>query len=78
MRIFTKLRRVFLDNEGFRRELDEFKRITEDRFQIVFGTPDHLLVIENKPGKKIEFTVKEKIRKYSKKMISLENREPSR
>jgi len=67
MRIFTKLRRAFLDNEGFSRELYEFKQITEDRFQIVFETLDQLLVIESKPRKKIGFTVKEKIREYGKK-----------
>lgn len=67
MRAFTKLRQAFLENEGFRRELDEFKRVTEDKFQIVFETLDQLLVIESKPKKKIGFTVKEKIREYGKK-----------
>lgn len=67
MRVFSRLRQAFLDKEGFRRELDDFKQVTEDRFQIVFETLDQLLITESKPRKKIGFTVKEKIREYGKK-----------
>ena len=48
-------------------ELEEFKQITEERFQIVFETLDQLLTIENKPKRKIGYTVKEKQKKYGKK-----------
>jgi len=67
MRTFTKLRHLLLDNADLRKELEELKRITEDRFQIVFETLDHMLVVESNPKKKIGFTVKEKIREYGRK-----------
>ena len=47
--------------------MEELKQITEERFQIVFETLDQLLTIENKPKKKIGYTVKEKQKKYGKK-----------
>ena len=67
MRTFTKLREALLDNKDLRRELEGLKQITEERFAIVFETLDQLIAVENKPKKKIGYTVKEKIRKYGKK-----------
>jgi len=67
MRTFTKLREALLDNKDIRRELEGLKQTTEERFQIVFETLDQILAVENKPKKKIGYTVKEKIRKYGKK-----------
>jgi len=67
MRTFTKLREAFLDNKDLRRELIGLKQTTEERFRIVFETLDQLITVENKPKKKIGYTVKEKIRKYGKK-----------
>ena len=67
MRTFTKLREALLDNKDLRRELEELKQITEERFQIVFETLDKLLQIEHKPKKKIGYTVKEKQKKYGKR-----------
>jgi hypothetical protein len=46
---------------------EEFKQVTEERFQIVFETLDQLLTVESKPKKKIGYTVKEKQKKYGKK-----------
>ncbi|MGB5157709.1 MAG: ORF6N domain-containing protein [Desulfobacterales bacterium] len=66
MRIFTKLRQMLLDNADLRKEIEELKKITEDRFQIVFETLDHMLVVESKPKNKIGFTIKEKKREYGK------------
>ncbi|MBA3034942.1 MAG: ORF6N domain-containing protein [Desulfobacterium sp.] len=66
MRIFIKLRQMLLDNADLRKELEELKKNTEDRFQVVFETLDHMLVVESKPKKKIGFTVKEKKREYGK------------
>ena len=60
IRTFTKLRKMVLDNKEFRKEFEELKQITDERFQIVFETLDQLINIENKPKKKIGFTVKEK------------------
>ena len=67
MRVFVKLRQLFLDNKDIRKELEELKQITDQRFQIVFETLDQLINIENKPKKKIGFTVKEELSKYGKK-----------
>ena len=67
VRTFTKLREALIGSEDLRRELEELKQITEERFQIVFETLDQLLTIESKPKKKIGYTVKEKQKKYGKK-----------
>jgi hypothetical protein len=67
MRTFTKLREALIDNKDLRKELEELKQITEERFQVVFETLDQLLTIESKPKKKIGYTVKEKQKTYGKK-----------
>ncbi len=51
MRTFIKLREALIDNKDLRRELEELKQITEERFQIVFETLDQLLTVESKPKK---------------------------
>ena len=66
MRTFIKLREALIDNKDLRRELEELKQITEERFQIVFETLDQLLTVESKPKKKIGYTVKEKQKAYGK------------
>jgi len=60
IRVFTKLRQLHLNNAELQRELEEMKRQTNDRFQIVFETLDHLLAVEDRPKRKIGFTAKEK------------------
>ena len=67
MRTFTKLREALLDNKDLRKELEELKQLTEERFRIVFETLDQLLTIESKPKKKIGYTVKEKQKAYAKR-----------
>ena len=67
MRTFTKLRAALLDNKELKKELEELKQITEERFQVVFETLDQLLTVESKPKKKIGYTVKEKQKKYGKR-----------
>ncbi len=69
MRTFIKLREALIDNKDLRRELEELKQITEERFQVVFETLDQLLTVESKPKKKIGYTVKEKQKKYGKRSI---------
>ena len=59
-RAFVKLRKMLLDNKNLRRELEEMKKTTDDRFQIVFKTLDQLLSFEERPKRKIGFTVKRK------------------
>ncbi len=51
MRTFTKLRHIISDNKDIRKELEDLKQITDERFQIVFETLDQLINIENKPKK---------------------------
>ena len=67
MRTFTKLREALLDNRNLRRELEDFKQVTEERFGIVFETLDKLLQIEDTPKKKIGFTIKERQARYGSK-----------
>jgi len=55
MRVFIKLRRFVLDNKALRRELEDLKQQTENRFQIVFETLDRLIAIDEKPKRKIGF-----------------------
>jgi hypothetical protein len=79
IRVFVKLRQTLLDNEDLRKELDELRQLSEERFQIVFETLDQLLSVESKPKKiypvkfedhltwEIGFMVKEKVSKYGLK-----------
>jgi hypothetical protein len=67
VRAFIKLRQMLLGNKELRQELDELKRQTNDRFQIVFETLDHLLAVEDRPKRKIGFTAKEKRAAYAVK-----------
>ena len=55
VRIFTKLRKAILDNDKLKLELSTFMELTEERFQVVFETLDHLLAEDEKPAKKIGF-----------------------
>ncbi len=68
MRVFTRLRQAILDNADLRKELEDLKQISEERFQIVFEALDQLINIEKKPKKKIGFTVKEKQKAYGKSL----------
>jgi len=43
-----------------RKEIDELRDDTDGKFRIVFETLDQLLIIENKPKKKIGFMAKKK------------------
>jgi len=76
VRTFTKLRQALLDNKDLRRNLEELKQLTEERFRIVFETLDQLLTIESKPKKKIGYTVKEKqkiyVKRAKKNILSIE------
>lgn len=55
MRAFVKTRQFVLDNKKFKRELEELRKQTDERFQIVFETLDQLIAIEEKPKRKIGF-----------------------
>ena len=64
MRVFTRLRQILLGNKDLKRELEELRRVTDERFRIVFETLDQLLTREERPRRKIGFTVKEKAARY--------------
>ena len=64
VRAFIRLRKMLLGNKELRQELEEIKRQTNDRFQIVFETLDHLLAVEERPKRKIGFVAKEKRAAY--------------
>jgi hypothetical protein len=67
VRAFIRLRQMLLGNKELRQEIEEMKRQTNDRFQIVFETLDHLLAVEERPKRKIGFTAKEKRAVYAVK-----------
>jgi phage regulator Rha-like protein len=64
MRVFTRLRQILSSTKDLRRELNELKRVTDERFRIVFETLDQLLTTEERPKRKIGFTVKEQAARY--------------
>ncbi len=66
VRVFAKLRKTLLDDDRLRMEFKEFKRLTEDRFQIVFETLDQLLAVNVKPNKEIGYMAKEEAGIYGK------------
>ncbi|MBW2608241.1 MAG: ORF6N domain-containing protein [Deltaproteobacteria bacterium] len=68
IRVFTRLRQAIMDNADLRKELEDLKQISEERFRIVFETLDQLISIENTEKKKIGFTVKEKQKAYGKSL----------
>ncbi len=55
IRIFTKIRKLVLENVNIKKELDDFKNQTEERFNIIFQTLDQLIAIDETPTKKIGF-----------------------
>ena len=63
MRTFTKLRLLILDNEDIRREIEEIKNASDQRFQIIFEALDRLLKPDEKREPKIGF-LKEKQTKF--------------
>jgi hypothetical protein len=67
IRAFVRLRQMLINNKEVRQELEEMKRLTNDRFQIVFETLDHLLAVQDQPKRKIGFTAKEKRAAYAEK-----------
>ena len=55
MRTFTKLRHLISASEELKREVDDLRKLTDERFHVVFETLDQLLAEEIKPAKKIGF-----------------------
>jgi hypothetical protein len=55
MRAFVQLRHLVINHAGLKRELEELRNQTEDRFKVVFTVLDRLVSDDNGSDKKIGF-----------------------
>jgi len=55
MRTFTKLRHMIAGHEELQRAVDELRKHTDERFEVVFSVLDKLLADNERPRKKIGF-----------------------
>ena len=67
MRAFTQLRKMLSTHKDLKRKIESMEKKYDQQFQIVFEAIKQLLSEEDKPKKKIGFTVKEKQKAYRKK-----------
>jgi len=67
MRAFTQLRKMLSTHEDLKRKIESMEKKYDEQFQIVFEAIKQLLSEEDKPKKKIGFTVKEKQKAFRKK-----------
>jgi hypothetical protein len=58
MRTFVKLRHILLDHDELKRELEELRSQTEERFQVVFTVLDKLVNEGEEEKRKIGFIEK--------------------
>jgi len=68
MRAFTQLRKMLSTHKDLKRKIESMEKKYDEQFQIVFEAIKQLLSEEDKPKKKIGFTVKEKQKAYAKRM----------
>ncbi len=66
MRTFTQLRKMLSTNEDLKKKIESMEKKYDKQFQIVFEAIKQLLSEEDKPKKKIGFTVKERQKAYGK------------
>jgi len=74
VRTFTKLREMLSTHKDFKRKIESMEKKYDEQFQIVFEAIKQLLSEEDKPKKKIGYTVKEKQKAYGK---SVKKKKPS-
>ncbi len=55
MRAFVQLRHLVVDHVELKRELDEFRKETNDRFLLIFTILDELIPDDQEGGHKIGF-----------------------
>ena len=67
MRAFVKLREMMATHEDLKRKIESMEKKYDEKFQIVFEAIKQLLTEEDKPKKKIGYTVREKQKTYAKK-----------
>jgi hypothetical protein len=68
MRAFVKLREMLSTHKDLKRKIKSMEKKYDEKFQIVFEAIKQLLSEEEKPKKKIGFTVKEKQKAYAKRV----------
>jgi len=73
MRAFTKLRKMLSTHKDLKRKIESMEKKYDQQFQVVFEAIKQLLETDEKPKKKIGYTVKEKQKKYGKKKSALKN-----
>jgi len=66
MRAFTKLRQMLLTHKDLKKKIESMEKKYDQQFQIVFEAIKQLLEEDEKPKKKIGFTVNEKQKAYGK------------
>ena len=67
MRTFTKLRQMLSTHKDLKRKIESMEKKYDQQFQVVFEAIKQLLETDEKPKKRIGFTVKEKQKAYRKK-----------
>ena len=67
MRAFTQLRKMLSTHEDLKRKIESMEKKYDQHFQIIFEAIKQLLKTDEKPKKKIGYTVKEKQKTYGKK-----------
>jgi ribosomal protein S17E len=68
MRTFTQLRQMLSTHKDLKRKIESMEKKYDEQFQIVFDAIKQLIETDEKPKKKIGFTVKERQKKYGKRM----------
>lgn len=66
MRTFTQLRKMLSTHEDLKKKIESMEEKYDEQFQIIFEAIKQLLSEEDKPKKKIGFTVKERQKAYGK------------
>ena len=67
MRAFTQLRQMLSTHKDLKRKIESMEKKYDQQFQVVFEAIKQLLTEEDKPKKKIGFTVEEKQKAYVKR-----------
>ena len=67
MRAFTQLRKMLSTHKDLKRKIESMEKKYDEQFQIVFEAIKQLLTEEEKPKKRIGYTVKEKQKAYAKR-----------
>ena len=67
MRAFTKLREMLSTNAELKKKIEAMEKKYDENFKIVFEAIKQLLEADEKPKRRIGYTVKEKQAEYRKR-----------